>query len=45
MYVITDRGRAALRNRDKYSHDQAQEFAELIEEEVNELASSEGSNG
>ena len=39
MYVITDRGRTALKNRDRYSHSQAQEFAQLIEKEVNDIAS------
>lgn len=34
MYVITEKGRAALDNRDAYSHDATQEFAELIEREL-----------
>lgn len=30
MYVITDKGRLALEHRDKYSHDDADEFGQLL---------------
>ncbi len=34
MYVITERGRAALAHREDYSHDAAREFDELIDRAV-----------
>lgn len=38
MYKITPKGRAALHYRDEYSHDDAADFADLIEEEAEEFS-------
>ena len=32
MYIITRKGRAALKHRDEYSHDSASDFAERMEQ-------------
>lgn len=34
MYIITQKGLAALEHRDKYSHDTADEFEKLLESET-----------
>lgn len=37
MYTITKRGLAALKHKDEYSHDQAHEFAKIVQRTADEV--------